>query len=58
MGTPAPMPLPQRPQPPEPGDCCGGGCERCVIDAYEERLREWEEAVAALRARAGLAGPP
>lgn len=55
---PAPLPLPPRPQPPEPGDCCGGGCERCVIDAYEERLREWEEAVAALRARAGLAGPP
>jgi hypothetical protein len=44
-------PLPPRPEPPEPGDCCGGGCERCVIDVYEQRLQEWQEVVEARRAR-------
>lgn len=43
---------PPRPELPEPGDCCGGGCERCVFDVYEDHLREWQEAVAALETAA------
>jgi hypothetical protein len=40
--------LPLRPVPPEPGECCGGGCARCVFDLYEEELARWERAVAEL----------
>jgi cytochrome-b5 reductase len=38
--------LPPKPEPPNSSDCCGGGCQRCVLDVYEERLAEWREAVA------------
>ena len=48
----APSDLPPKPEPPDPGDCCGSGCPRCVLDIYDEQLRAWEEAVAALRAQA------
>ncbi|HQW64875.1 MAG TPA: oxidoreductase-like domain-containing protein [Pseudomonadota bacterium] len=47
-----PPALPPRPEPPQPGDCCGGGCARCVIDAYEEQLAEWQALVDALHATA------
>lgn len=40
--------LPPRPEAPEPGDCCGSGCVRCVLDLYDERLRDWELRCAAL----------
>jgi hypothetical protein len=41
-------PLPPKPPSPEPGDCCGGGCARCVFDVYEEELAHWEREVEAL----------
>ena len=41
---------PVAPDEPEPDECCGSGCVRCVYDIYyerleqyEEQLREWEE---------------
>jgi hypothetical protein len=44
--------LPPKPTPPEPGECCGGGCARCVHDIYDELLERWERQVADIRARA------
>jgi hypothetical protein len=45
--------LPPRPTPPEPGDCCGGGCARCVLDVYAEEVERWEKAIAEIeKARA------
>ncbi|MCH8505607.1 MAG: oxidoreductase-like domain-containing protein [Ectothiorhodospiraceae bacterium] len=41
--------LPPRPTPPEPDECCGGGCIPCVYDLYEEALERWERKVAARR---------
>ena len=38
--------LPPKPVPPEPGECCGGGCARCVFDVYDELLERWERQVA------------
>jgi hypothetical protein len=38
--------LPPKPTPPEPGECCGGGCARCVFDLYEDELARWERQVA------------
>lgn len=37
--------LPPKPAPPEPGDCCGGGCARCVFDVYQDELARWEKEV-------------
>jgi Oxidoreductase-like protein, N-terminal len=49
---PDPQPLPPPPIAPDPSDCCGGGCARCVNDVYDEALREWDALVAARRAQA------
>ena len=44
--------LPPKPEPPDPGDCCGGGaCSPCVYDAYEAALKVWRERVAQLQAQ-------
>ena len=41
----SPAELPPKPQAPEPGDCCGGGCARCVFDVYDEMLERWQRQV-------------
>nr|CEL67313.1 TPA: hypothetical protein BN1204_031140 [Neospora caninum Liverpool] len=41
-------PLLEKPVPPwkpEPEDCCGSGCERCIFDVYYEQLEKYEEAL-------------
>lgn len=40
-------PRPEKSQAPEPGDCCGGGCVRCVFDAYDDALERYETGLAA-----------
>ncbi|PKM14922.1 MAG: oxidoreductase-like protein [Gammaproteobacteria bacterium HGW-Gammaproteobacteria-2] len=35
----------QKPTPPVeplPGDCCGEGCPRCILDIYEDALARYE----------------
>lgn len=44
-------PPPQRPAPPDAGDCCGGGCMNCVFDIHENALVRYEEALAAWQLR-------
>jgi hypothetical protein len=44
-------PPPQRPVEPDPGDCCGGGCVRCVYDLHDEAMARYEAALAAWRGR-------
>ncbi|MEP6907313.1 MAG: oxidoreductase-like domain-containing protein [Pseudoxanthomonas sp.] len=44
-------PPPPPPIKPDPGDCCGEGCVRCVYDVYETALERYEEAMAAWQAR-------
>jgi hypothetical protein len=46
-----PDPKPQAPQKPLASDCCEGGCDRCVFDAYAEELAFFERELAAWRAR-------
>lgn len=41
--------LPPKPEPPDDGECCGRGCERCVWVYYEEALDRWEQRCAAIR---------
>lgn len=40
-------PRPQRPPEPDPADCCGGGCVRCIYDVHEDALERYEQALAA-----------
>lgn len=35
--------LPEAPEEPLPSDCCGGGCVPCVMDVYQEQLKQWLE---------------
>ena len=44
-------PPPRRPEAPDPGDCCGGGCVNCVFDVYETALEKYQERLTAWRAR-------
>ena len=44
-------PRPQPPREPEPAECCGSGCERCVLDVYGDALARYERALAAWRQR-------
>lgn len=32
---------PKEPKEPGPGECCGDGCARCVLDVYDERMERW-----------------
>lgn len=52
----APRDKPAAPVPPDPSDCCGGGCVRCVYDVYDEQLAEWRETCARIDAEAGAGG--
>lgn len=36
-----PKEIPPPPEKPEPGDCCGSGCVRCVWDIYYEELEQY-----------------
>ena len=55
--TPAADPPPKRPPEPDPGDCCGGGCVRCVYDLHDDAIARYEMALAAWRERHGGAKP-
>jgi hypothetical protein len=41
---------PVPPVAPEPADCCGEGCVRCVYDMYDESLERYRTLLAAWRA--------
>lgn len=56
-------PLPPKPEPPNPQDCCDSGCTLCVYTVYDEELARWREAVKAasqgpVQPTEGLAGGP
>lgn len=44
---PAPVP----PVEPDPADCCGEGCPRCVYDVYDEAMERYQAELARWRAR-------
>ncbi|XAR57946.1 hypothetical protein NMG60_11026264 [Bertholletia excelsa] len=43
--------LPPPPEKPEPGDCCGSGCVRCVWDVYYEELEAYDKLLAESKTR-------
>ncbi|TKY55859.1 Oxidoreductase, N-terminal [Spatholobus suberectus] len=38
-----PEEVPPPPEKPDPGDCCGSGCVRCVWDVYYEELEQYNK---------------
>ena len=44
-------PPPTPPVEPDPGDCCGNGCDPCIFDYYEEAKQHYRELLAAWRER-------
>lgn len=52
--NPADSPDEPRPQPPiepDPGECCGNGCDPCIYDLYNDQLAHYRAALAAWKAR-------
>ena len=44
-------PMPEPPARPGAGDCCGGGCNPCIFDLYEQDLARYEAALAEWKKR-------
>ncbi len=44
-------PPPVRPIEPDPEDCCGEGCVRCVNDRYDEAMERYAQTLAAWQVR-------
>ncbi|MDN5923823.1 MAG: oxidoreductase-like domain-containing protein [Xanthomonadales bacterium] len=40
-----PRPLP--PEEPDPEDCCGEGCVRCIYDTFDAKVERYKAALAA-----------
>lgn len=47
--TSDPRPLP--PEQPDPSDCCGEGCVRCVYDVHDEAVQRYRVALQTWLAR-------
>ncbi|MEP6882989.1 MAG: oxidoreductase-like domain-containing protein [Dokdonella sp.] len=37
---------PQAPAEPDPADCCGSGCVRCIFDLHDDAMQRYREALA------------
>jgi hypothetical protein len=33
------------PEEPDPADCCGSGCARCIFDIHDEAMQRYREAL-------------
>lgn len=44
-------PKPAQPDEPDPSDCCGEGCVRCVYDVHDEAMQRYRIALQAWQAR-------
>ncbi|WP_052100877.1 oxidoreductase-like domain-containing protein [Novilysobacter arseniciresistens] len=44
-------PPPRPPEEPDPADCCGEGCVRCIYDVHDEAVERYRKALQAWRER-------
>jgi hypothetical protein len=54
--TPDAAPVP--PRKPDDEECCHGGCERCVLELYEEALERYRAALRAWEEKNGIRPGP
>lgn len=58
MSPPAALDLqPQPPLQPNFGDCCGNGCEPCILDLHDLAMDQYRQAMRAWRERHSEAQP-
>jgi len=50
-GTQRDDPRPRPPEEPDPADCCGEGCVRCIYDVHDEAVERYRAALAAWQER-------
>jgi hypothetical protein len=41
-----PTEWPPEPERPDPSECCGGGCDPCIMDYYERAVENWKRKIA------------
>ena len=44
-------PPPRPPVEPDPGDCCGNGCDPCIFDLHDLEMDRYRQTLRAWRAR-------
>lgn len=44
-------PPPRPPEEPDPADCCGEGCVRCIYDVYDDAVERYRDKLRAWRER-------
>lgn len=44
-------PEPRRPAEPDPAECCGSGCARCIFDVHDEAMQRYRDAHSAWEMR-------
>ena len=49
--TPGIDAAPRKPEQPDPLDCCGSGCVRCIFDVHDEAMQRYLDEHAAWAAR-------
>jgi len=42
----APDPMPRPPAEPDPSECCGSGCVRCIFDLHDDALLRYRQLLA------------
>lgn len=43
--------LPPKPEPPDPSECCGSGCDPCILELYDDELERWEARVERIKSQ-------
>ena len=46
--------LPDKPDKPNPSECCDSGCENCVFVYYEKAVKRWQAEVEKIKKQQGF----
>jgi Oxidoreductase-like protein, N-terminal len=54
MNKQSSLKFPDKPDMPNPSECCDKGCENCVFVYYEKAVKRWEAEVEKIKKAAGV----